>query len=106
MRYSLLLEKSGQAHGERTGARGGSTMASTEETIFEDLNFSTDRLSTQVRQISFGVLAIIWAILIGDANVGVNIRYSLALAALAVITMLLDLIQYVAAYLASRRALR
>ena len=82
-------------------------MASQEEVVFEDLNFATDRLSTVARQIALGVLAIVWALLIGEATVNVSLSRErlLGLSALSVITMLLDFFQYLAAYIAGRKAM-
>ena len=82
-------------------------MASQEEVIFEDLNFATGRLSTVARQISLGVLAIVWALLVGESKVraGITTAQLLGLSALSVITMLLDFFQYVASYIAGRKAM-
>jgi hypothetical protein len=64
-----------------------------------DLEFATDRLSTQARAIAFGTLAVIWATLIGEKN-GLHLdrNLSLTVATLAVVTLLLDFSQYLAAY--------
>jgi hypothetical protein len=82
-------------------------MPSQEEIVFEDLNFSTDRLSAVAREISLGVLAIVWALLVGEnaVSVGITKEQLLGLAASSIITMLLDFSQYIAAYVSGRRAM-
>lgn len=78
------------------------------DAIIEDLDFVTDRLSTQVRQLALGVLAVVWALLVA-AKSELRLDWSpvllLALAGLSILTLLVDFLQYVAAYFASRRAL-
>jgi hypothetical protein len=38
----------------------------TKEKIIEDLNFVSNRISSQVRSIALGVIAIVWALLVGE----------------------------------------
>ena len=64
-----------------------------------DLEFATDRLSSQARSMAFGTLAVIWATLIGeDKGLTLDRTLSLLVATLAVATLLLDFFQYLAAY--------
>jgi hypothetical protein len=74
--------------------------------VLEDLNFATDRLSTEVRQISLGLLGLIWALLVGEAklSIAVDTKPLLVVAALSILAMVIDFIQYIAGYFASRRA--
>src|SRR5689334_23034238 len=75
--------------------------------IYGDLDFATDRLSTQVRSLSFGILAIVWALMVkgeGMDRLHWSPRLLLLLAGLSILTMLVDFLQYVAAYRASLRA--
>jgi len=75
-------------------------------TIYENLNFASDRLSTQIRTLTLGVLALVWlflsgskdvpALKLGDTNVPL-----LVIAALCVLTLLIDVVQYWASYLSS-----
>lgn len=77
------------------------------ERIYADLDFSTDRLSTHVRSLSFGILAIVWALMVkgeGVDRLHWSPRLLLLLAGMSILTMLVDFLQYVAAYRASLRA--
>lgn len=76
----------------------------TKEKIIGDLDFVTDRLSTQVRTLALGVLAFIWGIIISDSQTAKSIAEPLraqllGIAGGAILTMLLDFLQYVAGYL-------
>ena len=76
--------------------------------VLADLDFATDRLSTQVRQLSLGVLAVSWALLVkdeGTPSLTLGTPVLLGFAAMAILTMVVDFLQYLAAYFASRRAL-
>jgi len=72
--------------------------------IIEELQFISDRISTQVRTIALGLLAIAWAILVGDSTflrklsegLGKNL---LLIACLSIFVLLLDFLQYVVAYI-------
>lgn len=72
--------------------------------IIEELRFISDRISTQVRTLALGLLAISWAILVGDSTFlhrlseGLG-RSLLLIAALSVLVLLLDFLQYVTAYI-------
>jgi hypothetical protein len=77
--------------------------------LLADLDFVTDRLSTQVRQLALGVLAIVWALLVKEqagGSLNVSPRLLISLAGLAIVTIACDFLQYVAAYFASRRCFR
>ncbi|MFN7943396.1 MAG: hypothetical protein U0X73_17520 [Thermoanaerobaculia bacterium] len=76
--------------------------------ILDDLDFATDRLSTQTRQVAFGVLALFWALVVGETpeHVAVPRRGLLAIAVLALGALLADFLQYLSAYVASQQARR
>ena len=72
-----------------------------------DLDFVTGQISTLVRQMTFGVLALVWALLLKDKDLSAidwSPRFLLVLAGLAVLTMTMDFLQYMAGYAATRRA--
>lgn len=75
--------------------------------VTADLDFVSDRLSSQARSVSIGVIAIVWAVSVGDLKQGVSPPRAelLVIAAAAVLTMSLDFLQYVAAFWTGRRAL-
>src|SRR6266566_3397822 len=75
----------------------------TKEKILDDLNFITDRISTQVRTLALGVLGFIWGIIISDSPIAKSIAEPLhaqllGIAGGALLTMFLDFSQYVAGY--------
>jgi hypothetical protein len=75
----------------------------TEADILSELNFITDRLSTQVRTTAVGALAFSWGLLIGDSAVAKNVTAQLkwhlvGVCAAAVLTLFLDFAQYCAGY--------
>ena len=77
--------------------------------LTEDLGFVTGQISTLVRQLTFGVLALVWALLLRDKDLSAidwSPRFLLVLAGLAVLTMTMDFMQYMAGYAATRRAYR
>lgn len=76
--------------------------------VTADLDFVSDRLSSQARSVSIGVIAIVWAVSVGDLKQGVTPPRAelLIVAAAAVLTMSLDFLQYVAAFFTGRKALR
>lgn len=76
--------------------------------IRADLRTSSDRMSAQVRTITLGLLIVSWGLLIGESTLSKEIsaesRTSLLLVGLmAVLTMVLDFLQYVFAYWDSNR---
>lgn len=80
-------------------------------TIYENLNFASDRLSTQIRTLTLGVLALVWLFLSGGKDVsalklGASNEPLLAIAALCVLTLLIDAAQYWASYLSSNAVRR
>ena len=82
----------------------------TKDKILDDLNFVTDRISTQVRTLALGVLAFIWGIIISDSQMAKSISEPLSaqllgIAGGALLTMLLDFLQYIAAYKSTVRVL-
>src|SRR5437016_144779 len=75
----------------------------TKDKILDDLNFVTDRISTQVRTLALGVLGFVWGIIISDSQIAKSIAQPLnaqllGIAGGALLTMLLDFLQYVAGY--------
>lgn len=71
--------------------------------VVEELRFISDRISTQVRTLALGLLAISWAILVGDSSFLKQLseqfgRNLLLIAAMSIFVLLLDFLQYVAAY--------
>ena len=79
--------------------------------ITEELEFISDKLSTQVRTVAIGLLAITWAILVGDSSFlrklseGLGKRL-LLIAVLSVFVLLVDFIQYVIGYVYVYKALK
>lgn len=74
--------------------------------IYENLDFASDRLSTQIRTLTLGVLALVWLFLSGDKDapalkLSTDKRQLLAIAGLCVLTFLIDAVQYWAYYLSS-----
>ena len=85
-------------------------MASEKE-IVDELDFLTDRLSTQVRTTALGALAFSWGMLIGNSEVTKNLTAQLkwhlvGVCALSVLTMFLDFAQYCAGYKGTRAVQR
>lgn len=72
--------------------------------IIEELDFISDKISTQVRTIALGLLAITWTILVGESaflrklseGLGKSI---LLIAALSIFVLLVDFVQYVVGYI-------
>jgi len=74
--------------------------------IYAALDFASDRISTQVRTLALGVLAVVWLFLSGSKdvaalNLSAGNRQLLSVAGLCVFTLLIDAVQYVASYLSS-----
>jgi hypothetical protein len=73
------------------------------KTVLDDQNFNSDRLSTQVRLIALGLLAVVWALLVStQVPIQVDRRGLIIVACLAILAMLLDLAQYAVGYQASK----
>jgi len=82
-----------------------------EAEILKELDFLTDRLSTQVRTTAFGALAFSWGILIGDSALARDVTSQLkwhlvGVCAVAVLTLFLDFAQYCAGYILTLTVLR
>ena len=76
--------------------------------IYEDLNFATDRLSTQVRSLVLGILALVWAFLSGTKDVlplkiGASKAPLVLIGGICIFTLVLDLLQYMCFYLSANR---
>jgi hypothetical protein len=80
------------------------------EELYEDLNFATDRISSQVRTLTFGVLALVWLFLSGNKDapiLKIGSREPLVvIAGLCIATLLLDAAQYWGMYRSARKLLR
>lgn len=78
--------------------------------IVEQLNAVTDKISTQVRSVALGVLALSWGLFIGESEVAKSVAsqlkwHLLLVGAAAVLVMFLDFLQYVSGYLNVRALL-
>ena len=67
--------------------------------VIEDLNWLCDRISTQVRTMSIGLLAITWGLLIGKPEISQPLplwlkKNLLAIGILTLVVMLSDFLQY------------
>ena len=79
--------------------------------IQDELNFVTDKLSSQVRTTAAGALALAWGLLVGESPtakaVASDLRWSLlVVGGLAVLALFVDFLQYFSGYLNTQRALR
>ena len=78
--------------------------------IYDDLNFASDRLSTQIRTLTFGTLALDWLFLSGNKQVPIlkigGNGPLLAIAFLCVLTLLFDGAQYWSMYLSANSVRR
>ena len=79
--------------------------------IVEELGFISDRLSTQVRMIAIGLLAVTWAIFVGESSFLRKLAEGLGkslliVSALSVLVLLVDFLQYVTGYVFVRRTLK
>lgn len=77
-------------------------MASKED-IIKEMDFLSDRISTQVRTVALGLLGITWGLLIGKSEVAVQIATStgknlMAIGGIAILAMFLDFLQYFFGY--------
>src|ERR1700724_745418 len=71
--------------------------------VLKQWDFVSDRLSTQVRTIAFGVLIFAWGVLVSESTVIEDLaqrfgRQLIAVVVLTVLVMLCDFLQYVAGY--------
>jgi hypothetical protein len=83
----------------------------TKDKVIEDLNWLTDRLSTQVRTVALSVLALAWGLLIGDKEADKAIAmqrkwHLLGIGGTAVVVMFLDFLQYVSGYVNTHSLLK
>ena len=79
--------------------------------IIEELRFISDRLSTQVRMVALGLLAITWTILVGESaflrKLSEGLGKSLLLiSVLSVFVLLIDFLQYVIGYIYVNKTLK
>jgi hypothetical protein len=71
----------------------------------------TDKISTQVRTVSVGILVLTWGLLVGESSAAKNIASQLkgsllAIGLAAIMVMVLDFLQYVAGYFDTLGVLR
>lgn len=76
--------------------------------LIDELHFLSDRLSTQVRTVALGLLALSWGLLLGESRTAVEAaeamkRGLLIIGVMAILTMFLDFLQYVCGYLDTNR---
>jgi hypothetical protein len=79
--------------------------------IQEELNFLSDKLSSQVRTTAIGGLALSWGLLVGESRAAQAVtndlkRSLIAVGALAVLVLFFDFLQYYAGYLNARAAFK
>lgn len=75
-------------------------MATSSKDTLQELQWLSDRVSTQVRIIALGVLALAWGLLVSpQTTVPINTRGLIAVGLLAIFVIVLDLAQYIAGYL-------
>jgi hypothetical protein len=79
--------------------------------IYDDLNFATDRLSAQVRTLVLGILALVWAFLSSNKDVlplklGASKEPLVLIGAICILTLVLDLLQYMCSYVSANRVRR
>ena len=75
----------------------------TRDKVVEELNFVTDKLSTQVRTTALGIVVFVWGLLLGQPSATEDIarewkRHLVGIGGAAVLVMFVDFLQYVAAY--------
>ena len=72
----------------------------TKQSVMENLDWVTDRLSNQVRTVAIGVLALSWGLLVGNSTAAkaVSEQQLLMIGLLAVVVMFCDFLQYVFGY--------
>lgn len=76
--------------------------------IVEELQFLSDRLSTQVRTLGLGMIALVWALLSGASSESLDFKTGekhklILVAVLALVAMTLDFLQYVFGYVHTNR---
>ena len=79
--------------------------------VYDDLDFASNRIGEQTRNISLGVLAIVWLFLAGGKNAPVveippSAPILFSAGGLAMLSLVLDYFQYLSAYLLSRTVLK
>jgi TRAP-type C4-dicarboxylate transport system permease small subunit len=78
--------------------------------IAAELQFISDRLSTQIRTVGLGLLAISWTVLVGDSEFLRKLsdrlgRSLLIVSTLCVFVLFIDFLQYVVGYIYAHRTL-
>ena len=81
------------------------------EQVVEELNFISDRLSTQARTVAIGLLAVVWTILVGESaflrKLSEGLGKSLLLVSvLSIVVLLVDFLQYVFGYIGVHKTLK
>lgn len=79
----------------------------TEKDVLENVRWLSDRISTQVRVVAAGILALAWGLIVQPQPVlWIDRRQLLVTAMLALLVFVVDLAQYVAGYMNAQRYLR
>jgi hypothetical protein len=78
--------------------------------VIKEMDFLSDRISTQVRTVAVALLAITWGLLIGRSDVAIGISHKmknglLIIGTIAVLCMFLDFLQYFFGYLNNQQLL-
>jgi len=75
------------------------------EEVIQQMDWLSDRLSSQVRSVALGILALTWGLLIGADSIpgAINPSHLLFVGLLAILAMSCDFLQYAAGYRNARR---
>jgi hypothetical protein len=89
----------------------GNEQMATLDNTYEELQFISDRISTQVRWLAAGVIALVWLFLAGGKEspalpLPPNRKILITAAGGAILALLLDYLQYLFGYASTMRALR
>jgi hypothetical protein len=79
--------------------------------LIQDLDFNSDKISTQIRVVSIGLLVFAWTVLVGESAFLHKISDALGkrlllIAALSIGVLLLDFLQYVTGYFNTLKVVR
>jgi len=81
------------------------------ETILENARFFSDKISTQLRTISIGILSIAWLSISGNKEIPEKLRTLYqpsfwGIANLVILALFLDILHYIFGYLNSKNAIK
>lgn len=76
---------------------------SSKQDIIKEMDFLSDRISTQVRTVALGLLVITWGLLIAKSDVAIEVakpmkKSLMAIGGIAILTMFFDFLQYFFGY--------